>query len=187
MVREFEKEGLPTFDVILDLSCPWVSAEQFELAVSAAASMVQLGHTLGIHPDLIFLEPSLLQEAETRKLSGRSADIDQQLLLLAELDFKKIVAAQKSWRANSAQDASVGGDKALVFVTAASASPLPLALPQADQRRPSESEESWETQALSSARNNVFSIKVSPTIGTAAAESDSNEFLLSKVEDFLSL
>jgi hypothetical protein len=132
-----------------------------------------------------------VQEAETRKLSGRSADIDQQLLLLAELDYKKIVSAQKSSRANAAPDASVGGDKALVFVTAGPApesdAKSATVSSRNDVSRQLEAEESWETQALSSARNNVFAIKVLPVKNFAIAVNDSSEFQLSKVEDFLSL
>ncbi len=53
LVREFEAEGFPNFDVLLDLAAIWTSRRQFELAVSAAGSLLALGHRLGIGPRLI--------------------------------------------------------------------------------------------------------------------------------------
>jgi uncharacterized protein (DUF58 family) len=52
MVREFEAEGLPKFDVLLDLDAPYESQKQFELAVCAAASLLSLGYRLGTGPSL---------------------------------------------------------------------------------------------------------------------------------------
>lgn len=48
LVREFEAEGMPRFDVLLNLAAPWQSEEQFELAVCAAASLLSLGHRMGL-------------------------------------------------------------------------------------------------------------------------------------------
>jgi hypothetical protein len=58
MVREFDAEGMPYFDIVLDLTASWSSSEQFELAVSTAASLVSLGQKMGISPELKLI-PSL--------------------------------------------------------------------------------------------------------------------------------
>jgi len=55
MVREYETEGLPLFDVAIDLQAPWQSEEQFELAVTACASLLTLGMQLGTSPQLTIL------------------------------------------------------------------------------------------------------------------------------------
>jgi uncharacterized protein (DUF58 family) len=63
MIREFESEGLPGFDVLLDLTSAWQSEEQFELAISIALSLLQLGFKLGGSPEL-FIIPSLDEDLE---------------------------------------------------------------------------------------------------------------------------
>ncbi|MGH9551957.1 MAG: DUF58 domain-containing protein, partial [Terriglobales bacterium] len=63
LVREFEAEGLPGFDLVLNLTTPWRSADQFELAVSVMYSLLQLGHKLGGAPEM-FLIPNLDLESE---------------------------------------------------------------------------------------------------------------------------
>jgi uncharacterized protein (DUF58 family) len=63
MIREFESEGLPGFDVLLDLTSAWQSEEQFELAVSIALSLLQLGYKLGGSPEL-FIIPSVDEDID---------------------------------------------------------------------------------------------------------------------------
>lgn len=63
MIREFESEGLPGFDVLLDLTSDWKSEDQFELAVSITLSLLQLGFRLGGAPEL-FVIPSLDEDIE---------------------------------------------------------------------------------------------------------------------------
>ncbi len=63
MIREFESEGLPGFDVLLDLTSAWQSEDQFELAVSTALSLLQLGYKLGGSPEL-FVIPSLDEDLD---------------------------------------------------------------------------------------------------------------------------
>lgn len=58
LVREFEAEGLPGFDILLNLRANWVNREQFELAVSIVHSLLNLGFKLGGSPDLLVV-PSL--------------------------------------------------------------------------------------------------------------------------------
>jgi len=53
LVREFEAEGLPGYDILLNLRANWVNREQFELAVSIVHSLMNLGFKLGGAPDLL--------------------------------------------------------------------------------------------------------------------------------------
>lgn len=53
LVREFEIESLPDFDLMLDLSLDW-NEEQFDVACMAAYSMVHYGHQMGFSPQLRF-------------------------------------------------------------------------------------------------------------------------------------
>lgn len=64
MIREFESEGLPGFDVLLDLTSDWKNEDQFELAVSITLSLLQLGYKLGGAPEL-FVIPSLDEDHES--------------------------------------------------------------------------------------------------------------------------
>ncbi len=65
LVREFEHEGLPSYDVLLDLNAGWKSQEQFELAVSIATSLLNLGFRMGGSPYFYLIpdpeEPSVVQ------------------------------------------------------------------------------------------------------------------------------
>jgi len=63
MIREFESEGLPGFDVLLDLTSDWQNEEQFELAVSISLSLLQLGFRLGGSPEL-FITPAVDEDIE---------------------------------------------------------------------------------------------------------------------------
>lgn len=58
LVREYDSEQLPVFDVYLDLEAPWQNKSQFELAVCAAYALVHHGFDLDMAPDLI-LNPRL--------------------------------------------------------------------------------------------------------------------------------
>ena len=55
LVREFETEGLPGFDILLNLRANWVNREQFELAVSIVQSLMNLGYKLGGAPELVIV------------------------------------------------------------------------------------------------------------------------------------
>ncbi len=55
LVREFESEGLPAYDVLVDLTLPWASEQQFELAVSLANSLLNLGFKMGGAPELFII------------------------------------------------------------------------------------------------------------------------------------
>lgn len=58
LVREFDSETLPVFDILLNLRANYRSPEQFELAVTLINSLVHLGHNLGHMPRLILNPPS---------------------------------------------------------------------------------------------------------------------------------
>ncbi|GEM_PF-2391482 len=83
LVREFEAEGLPAFDVLLDLSARWQSQGQFELAVTAASALLALGHRLGIAPQLL-LEPSL--EELKLELPPVPPGVESQMEILARVN-----------------------------------------------------------------------------------------------------
>ena len=84
MVKEFENEGIPVYDVAFDLGARWSSEEQFELAVSAAASLLSFGHAQGIHPELLILNEPVLRGGTMP--SSRIVEIQEQLLSLASLE-----------------------------------------------------------------------------------------------------
>lgn len=64
MVREYEAEGIPHFDISFDLKANWSSTEQFELAISTIASLLTLAQRMGLGPELI-LNPDISELALT--------------------------------------------------------------------------------------------------------------------------
>ncbi len=64
LVREYESEGMPGFDLLLNLRNNWRSEEQFELAVALAHSIVHLGHKVGLLPEFIVI-PNLDADSPT--------------------------------------------------------------------------------------------------------------------------
>ncbi|HEY9756065.1 MAG TPA: DUF58 domain-containing protein [Oculatellaceae cyanobacterium] len=67
LVREFDSEQLPVFDLLLDLRANWKTQEQFEVAVCLIHSLMHLGHKLGIMPDLM-LNPPLRSQVVQKNL-----------------------------------------------------------------------------------------------------------------------
>lgn len=86
LVREFESETLPVFDLHLDLTQRWRDREQFELAVYLCHSLVHFGYERDILPEL-HLTPPL--DSET--LSELMADLPK---LKAPLDMLSEVLAR---------------------------------------------------------------------------------------------
>ena len=72
LVREYESEGMPGFDLLLNLRNNWRSEEQFELAVALAHSIVHLGHKVGLLPEFIVI-PNL--DADSPTLPSFMADM----------------------------------------------------------------------------------------------------------------
>jgi hypothetical protein len=58
LVREYDSEQLPVFDVYLDLEASWKNKTQFELAVCTAHALIYYGFEMDMAPDLI-LNPAL--------------------------------------------------------------------------------------------------------------------------------
>jgi hypothetical protein len=83
LVREFDSETLPIFDLYLDLTARWVSREQFELAICLAHSLIQFGYDRDILPEL-FLRPSL-DAAEIGDLMDDLPLAQAQLEMLSEI------------------------------------------------------------------------------------------------------
>ncbi len=72
LVREYESEGMPGFDLLLNLRNNWRSEEQFELAVALAHSIVHLGYKVGLLPEFIVI-PNL--DADSPTLPAFMADM----------------------------------------------------------------------------------------------------------------
>jgi hypothetical protein len=68
LVREFDSEVLPVYDLMLDLTANWKNTEQFELAVLLAHSLVHLGYGLGALPELS-LYPAIDSQAVSKLMS----------------------------------------------------------------------------------------------------------------------
>ena len=61
LVREFGSEGLPGYDMLLDLTAGWKNIEQFELAVSLTNSLLNYGFRMGGAPEL-YIIPDLYED-----------------------------------------------------------------------------------------------------------------------------
>ncbi len=72
LVREFESEVLPVFDLFLDLTANWRDQEQFELAVLLFHSLAHLGYGMGSLPQLT-LNPAL----ESATVASLMSDLPQ--------------------------------------------------------------------------------------------------------------
>jgi len=57
LVREFDQETIPVYDLVLNLRASWKTPEQFELAVSAIMSLCHLGYHKGQLPNLTIYPP----------------------------------------------------------------------------------------------------------------------------------
>ncbi|MCA9801473.1 MAG: DUF58 domain-containing protein [Cyanobacteria bacterium HKST-UBA02] len=67
LVREFESEGLPGYDVLIDLTAGWKNVRQFELAVSITNSLLNMGFRMGGAPEL-YIIPDPVQSPENLPL-----------------------------------------------------------------------------------------------------------------------
>jgi hypothetical protein len=72
LVREFDSEVLPVYDLMIDLTGNWRTPDQFELAVLLLHSLVHLGYGLGALPELSIYPPM-----ETEAVSRLMADLPQ--------------------------------------------------------------------------------------------------------------
>jgi len=103
--REFEAEGLPAFDLLIDSKWDWGTEEMYELALIAAASLITLGHRWGLAPKLIVRNQVLVIEPPPMA-PGLTASIE----MLARLEpFKRTeeiakVAARRGRRVDKLDD-----------------------------------------------------------------------------------
>lgn len=79
LVREFEHESLPDFDVYIDLVQPWTDA-QFDLACTTAYSLAHYGYRLGFTPNLK-LKPDLNWEPLAEQLEDIPAGLSGEELI----------------------------------------------------------------------------------------------------------
>lgn len=70
LVREFDSETLPMFDLYLDLCANWRNREQFELAICLVASLIKFGFEHDISPEL-HLHPQI----DSEELAGLMCDL----------------------------------------------------------------------------------------------------------------
>ncbi len=112
MVREYETEGLPIFDVAIDLQAPWQSEEQFELAVTACASLLTLGMQLGTSPQLTILPERAYEELN---LPALPAGLSTQMEVLARITPMKPVT--RSQEHHPFERTAFDSDRTLVLVS----------------------------------------------------------------------
>jgi Protein of unknown function DUF58 len=83
LVREFDSETLPAYDLYLDLRADWKDEAQFELAVLAANSLLHSGHAMGIMPTLI-INPAF-DSPEVADLMSDLPKLQPGLMLVSEI------------------------------------------------------------------------------------------------------
>ncbi len=83
MVREFDSEMLPIFDILLNLRSNYRTPEQFELAVTLVNSLVHLGHNLGHMPRIKLNPPS--ESPEVQQLLFDLPHMPPNMALIAEI------------------------------------------------------------------------------------------------------
>lgn len=83
LVREFDSEILPVFDILLNLRANYRSPEQFELTVKLVNSLILLGHSLGHMPRLLLNPPA--EAPEMQALFSDLPSIPPGLGLMAEI------------------------------------------------------------------------------------------------------
>ncbi len=82
LVREFDSETLPVFDVMLNLRANYRNEDQFELTVSLINSLVHLGHNIGHMPRLLLNPP--LESGDVQSLLFDLPQMPPGLGLVAE-------------------------------------------------------------------------------------------------------
>ena len=83
MVREFDSEMLPIFDILLNLRSNYRTPEQFELTVALVNSLVHLGHNLGHMPRIKLNPPA--DSPEVQNLLFDLPHMPPNMALIAEI------------------------------------------------------------------------------------------------------
>ncbi|MBX3153868.1 DUF58 domain-containing protein [Candidatus Obscuribacterales bacterium] len=103
LVREFDQETIPVFDLLLNLRLPYKNAEQFELAVSTAISLCHLGYNRGQLPELLINPP--IQSKEMQALmSDLPENINPGLQLYSEI-LARVELVSGNFRTSTDDDA----------------------------------------------------------------------------------
>jgi uncharacterized protein (DUF58 family) len=124
IVREYDCETLPTFDLVFDLKSPWKDGAQFELAVSLVHSLIDLGYSRDMLPQLI-LNPGE-DHSELTPLLYDLPQIppgpDRYTEILARLDM--MPSFSRGYTLSQSLKAQVRSDRALLTVVPAQQSML---------------------------------------------------------------
>ncbi|MBY0359254.1 MAG: DUF58 domain-containing protein [Candidatus Obscuribacterales bacterium] len=115
MVKEYEHEGLPAYDVLFDCTKQYNSAAEFELAVTTVASLLTTGHNDGIHPALYIADEPI---SDSSNMPPYIVEQVAQLDTLAGLKYRTKTSIEKAISPAIFQ----GRNKALVIVQASSSS-----------------------------------------------------------------
>lgn len=182
MVKERENEGLPAFDVILDLGANWKDADQFDLGVSAAASLISFGNSSGVHPELFIINKEYKAGCP---LPERIVELDQQMIQLACLDYANSANGYEIDR-----DYSALAHRPRAVVLVAPAGEPTIAISNTRAQRIENSQANNELTRTHSnrvdprTRSSLFKIKIAAKKAEIAdLESKDNEFLVQSEED----
>jgi uncharacterized protein (DUF58 family) len=99
LVREFDQETIPVFNLLLNLRLPWRNAEQFELAVQTAMSLCHVGYHKGQLPQL-YLNPPLHSKEMEALMYDLPDNINPGIHLYSEI-LARVETISGSFRTNS--------------------------------------------------------------------------------------
>lgn len=102
LVREFDQETIPVFNLLLNLRLPWRNAEQFELAVATAMSLCHLGFGKGQLPEL-FLNPPLNSKEMEALMYDLPDNINPGIHLYSEI-LARVETISGNFRTSSEDD-----------------------------------------------------------------------------------
>lgn len=126
LVREYDPESLPDYDILFDLAQPW-SKEQFELACITANAMARYGYRMGFTPRLLLNPPvdwepmalllddlptGMLGEELISELLARVSPMPNEL----RNEFKNFEKAQKKEAIKVLSDDAMSGQRVVISV-----------------------------------------------------------------------
>lgn len=117
LVKEFDQETLPVFNLLLNLRANWRNKEQFELAVSTAFSLCHLGYHMGQIPNL-FLNPPLNSEQLKPLMYDIPSGLNPGLELYAEILARVEPVSMRGSRrgAKDLEDKDIEVDESLIEI-----------------------------------------------------------------------
>lgn len=188
MVKERENEGIPAFDLVFDLGGNWQNKDQFDLAVSTAASVLKFGNNMGIHPELFILPKDY---TPGQALPEKIVELDQQMRRLACIDTAAGALGQEPARDYSSL---LHRAKAVVVITSSSLTGKNTSGKEAEKKTRGANSETnlvWSASQSSGnridprSRSSLFLINVSAQPGGSAHIE--NGFCLSTEEELCRL